>query len=175
MLLDAKPVLYQAYDGDVFHLGETVTVIKANNVPGYLTPASHVLVDFDGKNQIISPAFSIQSLSRGHIILASSPRPTSSQNWLSQKPSLTFVLRNWEADEFWAALSAERSTQYGNTIPLTPVTASSVHLARSRWMRFVKQLSTSVLIHAYAKMQPTVRGSTSSSGTSKARSQGSAT
>jgi hypothetical protein len=105
MLLDAKVTLYQAVNGRVFHLGATVTVIS-NDVPEYLAPPSHTFVDLDGQSDVASP---IQLLATSDIILASSPGSTISKSWRNQKPSLCWILRNWESDEFWATLSVALS------------------------------------------------------------------
>ncbi|TDL24118.1 hypothetical protein BD410DRAFT_802001 [Rickenella mellea] len=117
MLLEGIPFLYQYEDGRVFHLGKSVTPIKYD-VPKHLEPTSHILVDFDGKAGPTSPSPAIRGLTKGQIILASSPGPTISGNWSSQKPHLTFVLRNWEAEEFWTALSAESLPPRGNPVDI---------------------------------------------------------
>jgi hypothetical protein len=105
MLLEAKPVLYQAKDGRVFYLGESITKIE-RDVPGHFAP-SCILVDLDGGTSLKETAYSIQNLAKGQIILASPPGPTIDSNWKDQMSYyLIFVLRNWESDEFWAARSA---------------------------------------------------------------------
>jgi hypothetical protein len=105
LLLEGTPVLYQAKNGTVIYLGETVERLEEDDdFPEHLMKPHQVLIDFDGNSTITEPSSVVEEGTECRIIVASSPTSSVDKKWAKQLGSQEFILHGWDADEFWTAL-----------------------------------------------------------------------